>query len=80
MMQERQWIWTISIVCIIAGVNQFAPESLGVITGYMGLELSAGPGAFATLAVLLLTTQKTTKTLAKKKAQLNYRESRIELK
>lgn len=71
---KNLWIWTISIITIIAVVNQFAPESLGIITGYLGLQLTAGPGAFATLAIVLLTTQKTTKTLAKKKAQIRDRE------
>ncbi|MGV3695494.1 hypothetical protein [Flavobacterium sp.] len=71
------WIWTMTLITIIAVVNGYAPESVEVITQYLGLTLTSGPGGFATLAVVLLTTQKATKTLAKKKAQIAVREKRI---
>ena len=54
----RRWVYVIMLVLSLIFIDGYAPESLAVVTGFMGISLTAGPGSWATVTVLLLTSIK----------------------
>lgn len=54
----RRWLYIFVLLLVLITLQAYFPESIDGITGFMGIQLTAGPGSWATVTVLLMTTIK----------------------
>lgn len=55
---KKRWLYVLSLILSLIIARTYFPGSIDTITGFMGIKLTEGPGAWATIAVLILTTTK----------------------
>lgn len=73
---KKRWMWVLTLILCLAATRTYAPSAVDTITAFMGIQLTEGPGAWATVAVLLLTTTKSVgKKATTKRVELQKRNS-----